>query len=364
MSEVAELERQDIANMEQEDFEKLKKQVEETEEGEDIVIGEEDDDTPDDPTPPEEDGEDNKEEDTPDPKPEDKKENNDDDLKNKPDQIIDEYLSSVREQQDLSKYSPEELQKIIHVQNKRLGDKDGFINTLQQEKRQERSKLREEINKLQKEYEEKKKNRLSKDELNEQYREDPIGTQETIEQYKQEDKEAEVALLENQKQEKRLYNMDLMINVDQQSDVKFEDLIPEMKQVLKNTKIFSDQQIEAFAKDPYLEDFDVLLEIKNKARALKQTSITKEDNPNQQPQPQNKEDELKNKAEVKRKEDLADKINRVNTRKTNPLRGTGGKTPDADLVGNLKQTNNGRYDLTSLSREELAKLKKQALSLD
>ena len=357
MSEVAELERTDIAELEQEDFDKLKEKVEKAEDGEEITLGDEPDPKPDDkdedPKP------DDKDED---PKPDDKDEDpkpDDKDEDPKPDdvnQLLDQYLSDVQNKQDLSKFSAEQMQKIIHAQNKRLDDKDGFIDVLKTEKKAERRDLNETINTQKAEYEKKLSERMSKDDLNDLYQSDPMEAIDKKEQYKQEDLEAQTQIAEADRKSKRLYNEEQLMVIDRRADVKFKELVPEMKQVLKGMNQFTDEQIENFAKDPYLEDLEVLMELRDKALGIKerQTPATNT-NPDPEPTPN---DKVKQEIAEKKNDDLADKINKAQNRPTS-VRGTGSKAKEADVLGNLTQTSTGKFDLTNLSRDELAKLKKQ-----
>jgi len=354
--EIADISREEIADMEQEDFDNLKKTVEETEEGEEIVLPEETPEEKVEETPEE------KVEETPEEKveetPEEKGEETPEEKVDPNKEMVDQYLSDIENKQDLANYTKEELQRIIHVQNKRLDDKDSFIDVLKVEKKQERQQLNERIHVQQKEYETRLSERPSKEELNESFIDDPVGTQEKIAQFKQEDTAAEEALNENRAQEKRLGNEEQMTVIDRRSPVSFNEVLPEVKSVLKDMGQFSEVQIEAFIKDPYLEDMDVLLDLRDKALGLRETQQS------QKPEPKAETNETnKDAMEERKKLDIASKINKAH-RQNVQVRGTGSKTPEANLLDNLKQTPSGRLNLSELSREELEKLNKQADELD
>jgi hypothetical protein len=369
MESTQELTREDIANLKAEEIDKLKEDLDEDpsketlketpdseddeekiKEGDDEDKGSDDqsgegDEDQDKPEPGEADGEDLEEtgQDVNLDDPEDRQ------------RYVDQFLKDVDEKQDLSKYDIKELQKIIHVQNKRINDKDSFIETLKEEKRQERAANRERLNKIREEFENKKKQRLSEEELNERYHEDPVGTQKVIREYEKEDQQGEEELTKAMVRDLELTNQELMANVDAESEYSFEELIPETKKILRDMGRFSEQDIETFASKPYQESFEVLMDLRSKAVALKkQNAGTKKTQDNEQVK------EKKQDAEIdrKKKEDIAQKINKAQ-RKTNPLRGTGNDKKERSVADNLRQLNNGKLDLSTLSNDELEKLKRQ-----
>lgn len=257
--------------------------------------------------------------------------------------------------------SPEDLKKalkekesIVKKQEKRIVDKDEFIEKLKFEKRDTRQRLVERIKSLEKDKDTFVASKPTKDELNDNFRADPIGTQEKIEQIKTKEKVLNEELIEAYKEEKRMYNKDIIEKIDGE----FDTLVDDMGNVLKATGKFSDEQIDRFKKDPYLENIDVLLDlrknaIKNRELKNKENAINEDDNPQaKDKKPVVNTEDTNKKIEENKKTDLANKINKANAARP-VLRGS--NSSGETRVSSIPKVN-GNYDLSEMSIEELEAL--------